>query len=149
MSLLTDTQKIQLQDILQSGVRTFFRPLTVYQEATRTVLISDPNYNPYTAYNQNVTTVQNTPVYTIISGAVLWDKMQEIPFVHPSIGAAIKVKDQTSRAVRIKTDASGFSLLQNCKKIEIDGALCDRDTNPRPHGLFFPDRYTFYFVRSS
>ena len=149
MSLLTDQEKAQLQLELQSGVATFFRALTVYQEANRTVIVTDPNYNPYTSTNnQNSLDVQFTPVATIISGAVLWDKVQEWPFLTPGVGAEIKIKDQTKQAVRIKTDASGWALLSTSKQVEVDGTLLSRTTNPRPHGLFTPDRYTFYFTRS-
>lgn len=149
MSLLSDSDKASLAAVLQSGVQTWFRPLTVYQEAQRTVITADPNFNPIEAWNQNSTTIQNTPVYTTISGAILWDKDQEWRFVSPG-GAhpsQLKVKDSTKRACRLKTDASGYALLSTAKKVEIDGVQMNMDTEARPHGLFGVDRYTYYFVR--
>lgn len=151
MSLLTDAEKASLSAVLQSGVQTWFRPLTVYQEAQRTVVVSDPNFNPIEAWNQNATNIENTPVYTTISGAILWSKNQDWRYitpggVHPS---QLKIKDATNQACRLKVDASGYALLSTAKQVTIDGVQMDLDTQPRPHGLFGVDRYTFHFIRSS
>lgn len=148
---LTDAEKASLQADFRSAIDTHTRALTVWQEAAHTVVVSDPDFNPYTAYNQNVANVTNTPVSSVISGRIMWDRQQEWAFlkpggVHPS---EIKVKDATNRACRLKVDASGYALLATAKKVEIDGVMLDRESEPRPHGLFTPDSYTFYFVRSS
>ncbi len=150
--LLTDAEKASLQaDFRSAAIDTHIRALTVWQEAAHTVVTQDPNYNPYTAYNQNVSNVVNTPISSVISGRIMWDRGQEMPYlklggVHPS---ELKVKDQTNRACRLKVDASGYALLVTAKKVEIDGFLMDRESEPRPHGLFTPDSWTFYFVRSA
>lgn len=149
MSLISDADKAALSAVLHSGVQTWFRPLTVWQEAQTTVIVSDPNWNPYTAYGQNQLDVQNTPVTSIVSGAILWSKDQEWRFVspggvHPS---QLKVKDATKQACRLKVDDSGRALLSTAKKVRIDGVEMVPDTEPRPHGLFGVDRYTLYFVR--
>ncbi len=137
----------------QGVVDTFLRPLIVYQEATHTVVISDPNYNPLTSYNQNNTNITNTPNFSTISGRILYDKQQEWAFVKPYAGQGgsngqIKAKDQTTQSVRLKVDYSGYALLNTSKKTEIDGNLFDLESVARPHGLFATDYYTFYFVRS-
>lgn len=151
--MFTDAEKAGLVNDFQSVVATFLRPLTVYQEATKTVIVSNPNYNPYQSYNQNNTQVLNTPNSTVISGRILYDKNQEWSFVKPFMGRGadegqLKVKDQVTRSCRLKVDYSGYMLLQNAKKVEIDGYLFDPESIPRPHGLFTPDYYTFYYVRS-
>lgn len=150
MSLLTDAEKSSLTTDFQSAVSTFFRPLIIYQEAQTTVVVSDPNWNPIEAWNQNNTNIVNTPVYSTVSGRILWDKQQEWKFMKPYQGeqAQLKVKDQTSRACRIKVDQSGYNLLLTAKKVEVDGVMLDQESQPRPHGLFAPDFWTFYFVRS-
>ncbi len=151
-SLLSDSEKAELVTDFQNVVDTFVRPLLVYQEATHTVIISDPNYNPLEAYNQNNTDITNTPNYTTINGRVMYDKDQEWSFVKPAGQSAgegqIKVKDATKRSVRIKVDPFGYALLNTAKKIELDGNLFDLESIARPHGLFVPNYYTFYFVRS-
>ena len=152
-SLLSDSEKAELVADFQGVVDTFTRPLIVYQEATHTVIISDPNYNPLEAYNQNNTDITNTPNFSTISGRVMYDKDQEWSFVKPYAGQGandgqIKVKDANKRAVRIKVDPSGYALLNTAKKIELDGNLFDLESVARPHGLFVPNYYTFYFVRS-
>lgn len=150
MSLLSDAEKASLSADFNQAVQTFVRPLIVYQEAQRTVIITNPNFNPIEAWNQNNTEIQNTPVYSTISGRILWDKQQEWKYIRPPGGdsAQIKAKDATNRAVRIKVDASGYNLLKDAKKVEVDGVLLDPDSQPRPHGLFDTNYYTFYYVRS-
>ena len=134
-------------------VDTMARPLYVYQEAQQTVIVTDPNYNPLDGYNQNNLNVTNLVNYSLISGRVLYDKNQDWGFVRPYGGrgpneAQIKMKDQTTRSVRIKVDPSGYALLNTAKKVQVDGFLFDLESIARPHGLFAPNYYTFYFVRS-
>ena len=136
----------------QGAIDTFTRPFTIYQEATRTVIQADPNWNPY-SYSQTTTGTQYTPNPVVISGRILYDKQQEWGFVRPYVGRGpnegqLKIKDQTTRAVRIKVDASGASVLQLGKKFVIDGLNFDLESQQRPHGLFGAETYTFYFVRS-
>lgn len=152
-SLINDSQKASLVSDFQGVVDTFVRPLVVYQEAQHIVIISDPNYNPLTATNQNNTQITNIPVYTTISGRILYDKGQEWSFVRPYPGRGtaegqIKVKDDVIRSVRIKVDHSGYQLLRDSKKVQVDGHLFDNESVARPHGLFASNYYTFYFVRS-
>lgn len=153
-SLISDSDKTAYATAFQQNVDTWVRPLIVYQEPQKTVIISDPNYNPYEAYNQNNTEIQNTPIFTTISGRILYDKDQEWSFMRPYTNgganeAQIKVKNQSVRSVRLKVDISGFNLLQTAKKVEIDGQLFDLESLARPHGLFTPNYFTFYFVRST
>lgn len=153
MSLLTQAEKEALTaDFDQYAASTWLNPLIVWQEPQRTIITEDLNYNPYTSYNQNSTTVPVTPVATTISGRILWDKQQEWKFMTPYNGRGanegqIKTKDQTSRACRLKVDASGYTLLKDCKIVQIDGVQLVPESQPRPHGLFWATYYTFYFVR--
>lgn len=140
----------------QNAIDTFaIQPITIWQEATRTLIAIDPNWNPFSQYNQNQTgVVQNTPVSNVISGRVLYDKQQEYAFVRPYVGRGpnegqVKIKDQVTRSVRIKTDASGCALLETTKEVDIDGSAFFLESVARPHGLFLPNQYTFYFVRKS
>lgn len=138
---------------LDKGVQDFLVPLYVYQEAQQTVVVSDPNFNPIDGYNQNNLNVTNLVNYTLISGRVLYDKQQEWAYARPYVGRGpnegqLKIKDQTTRSVRIKVDASGYALLNTAKKVQVDGFLFDLESIARPHGLFASTYYTFYFVRS-
>lgn len=153
-SLLSDTEKAALVSDFKNVVDTFLRALTVYEEPEKTIVVSDPNYNPYEAFNQNNLNITNTPRPVTVYGRILYDKNQEWSFMRPQGGntvgePAIKVKDTSNvRACRIKVDAAGHAILQRAKKYEIDGILFDRESEPRPHGLFGVDHYTYYFKRS-
>ena len=136
----------------KNAIDTFVRPFTVYLEATRTIVQTDPNWNPF-SYNQNSTGVQYTPNPITVSGRILYDKNQEWNYARPYVGRGpnegqLKQKDQTARSVRIKVDASGASVLNSTKKLNLDGFNFDLESIQRPHGLFSTETYTFYFVRS-
>lgn len=150
-SLFTDSEKAALVNDFKQVVDTFLRPLKVYLEPTKIIVVSNPDYNPYDDASQNSTDIQNVPVEHTIQGRILYDKNQEWSFINPkgSGGAEqLKLKDQTVRAVRVKVDADGYAILKDGKKFEIDGFLFNLESLPRPHGLFGVDYYTFYFVRS-
>ncbi len=153
MSYLTDAEKASLTADFAAAVDTWMRPLTIWQEPQKMVVISDVNYNPIEAYNQNNTEITNIPVFYSVSGRILWDKQQEWKYALPYTSRGkdegqLKAKDQTTRACRLKVDQSGYNLLLTAKKVEIDGVLMDPESQPRPHGLFYPTFYTLYFVRS-
>lgn len=152
-SILSSSEKAEMVSDFNKVVDVFVRPIYVYQEATMTVVITDPNYNPIDGYNQNNVNVTNVANYSLISGRVLYDKQQEWAFVRPYVGRGpnegqLKIKDQTTRSVRIKVDVTGYALLNTAKKVQVDGELFDLESIARPHGLFMPNYYTFYFVRS-
>ena len=136
----------------QGVIDTFTRVFTVYQEPTRLVIATDPNYNPY-SFSQTTGSIQYIPNPIQLSGRILYDKQQEWGFVRPYVGRGpnegqLKIKDQTTRSVRIKVDASGAAILQAGKKFTIDGLNFDLESQQRPHGLFSAESFTFYFVRS-
>lgn len=152
-SILTDAQKAALVNDFKGVIDTFVRPLVVYQEASKTVIISNPNFNPIEQWSPNGTEIQNTPVYSTISGRILYDKGQEDSFVRPYPGRGvgegqIKVKDDVVRSMRLKVDLTGYRLIRDAKKVQVDGHLFDNESVARPHGLFGAETYTFYFVRS-
>lgn len=149
--LLNDDQKAAIFADFARAMETFARPLTVYQEAQRTVVVSNPDFNPIEDWNQNNTDIQNTPVFSTISGRILWSKDQEWRYLtpgglHPS---QLKLKDATKASCRLKVDSTGYALLRTAKKVQIDGILMDPDSEPRQHGPFGTGFWTFSFVRSS
>ncbi len=154
MSLLSDADKAALTADFQSmAVDQWVRPLQIWQEAQQTVVVSNVNYTPLNAYNQNATQITNTPVVSTVSGRILWDKQQEWDYIKPYNGqgvdeAQLKVKDQVTRACRLKVDVSGYNLLLDAKLVQIDGVQMVPQSQPRPHGLFYPTHYTFYYVRN-
>lgn len=149
-SLLTDAEKAAIVADYQGAIDTFVRALKVYQEPTKTVIISDPDYNPYTSNNQNNVDITNTPIENIISGSILWSKRQDLAFINPFAAdkAQIKVGDQVGPACRVKVGVDGYNLLASAKKVEIDGILMDPASEPRPHGLFGADRWSFYYQKA-
>ncbi len=153
MQFISETDKALMTADFDGAVASWLRPLTIWQEPQKVVVVSDVNYNPIEAYNQNNTEITNVPVFSSVSGRILWNDQQDWKYVKPYQGRGanegqLKVKDQTTQSCRLKVDPSGYNLLLGAKKVQIDGVLMDPESQPRPHGLFWPTYYTFYFVRS-
>ena len=62
-SIQSQSDKNSMLSDFQGVIDTFIRPLIVYLEATRTVIVSDPNYNPF-SYSQTQTGTQFSPADT-------------------------------------------------------------------------------------
>ncbi len=155
-NILSASQRAAFASGRRDVFDTFARPILIYQEPQITYISTAPaeHWNPIDGYNQNATGVSIAPVYTTISGCILYDKIEETPFLTPfnSRGvneAAIKVRDgNDNRSMRLKVDGSGYNLLKTAKKAEVDGFMFDVSSKPRPHGLFEPQYWTFYFERT-
>lgn len=152
MSIIPDSEKAAMAADFDAAASTWLRPLVVYAEAQTLVVSSDPNWNPLEAWNQNSASFKVTPVYTTVSGRILWSNEQDWKYTQPYSSrtagneAQLKVKDQTDQACRLKVDASGYALLVNAKQVNIDGRQLVPESQPRPHGLFWPTYWTFFFV---
>lgn len=154
--LLSQAEMADMLAARSNQFATFARAFTLYQDAIQTTLILDPNWNPLTFGGQNQTGNPATPQPITISGCILYDKQQEWSYARPYVGRGpnegqLKIKDQTTRSVRIKVDPSGYALLGGpnaAKVVEIDGFTFNLESVARPHGLFGAEYYTFYYVRA-
>lgn len=152
MPLLTEAEKAAIFNDFNVAISTYERPLTVYQEAQKTVIVANPDYNPYTSYNQNSADIQNTPVSTTIVGRIMWDKKLDWQFLKPGglSDGQYKVKqDMTDQAVRLKVGYSGYALLKDAKRVQIDSVLLEQASLPRQHGPFGTGYWTFFYTRTA
>jgi hypothetical protein len=62
-SLLSASEKEQLNQVIDDVHETFARTITVYKEASEVVIITDPNFNPLYNTAGQTTSIINTPIY--------------------------------------------------------------------------------------
>lgn len=140
---------LTLQAALESAVNnvflTFMRPFTVYIEAQKAYISTNPNYSRFGQHDQNVFAPPVTPQPTVVYGTILYGEKQPWAYIEPATRTNYdqnKLRNSFGQ-VRIKVDATGYILLQQCKLIQLDGFEFKLTSNARPHGLFTPQRYTF------
>ena len=145
---------ISLQSALESAVNnvflTFMRPFTVYIEAQKAYLSTNPNMSRFGQHDQNVFHPPVTPQPTVVYGTILYGNQQPWEYIEPATRTNYdqnKLRNSFG-TVRIKVDAAGYALMQNCKLIQLDGFEFKLESNARPHGLFTPQRYTFFLIKT-
>lgn len=120
---------------------TFAREITVYQEAEKVLISTDPNFNPI--FRRSSSNIQVTPKKSTIIARILYGKDQEVDSVN-GIGVDFQTKVSLPIGwVRLKVGKDGYEILKDCKRIEFDGRTFAPLSSNRPHGLFEIDYYTF------
>ncbi len=145
-SLIDETDKADYQQALIDVFDSFKRPFTVYLEAQKVIINTNPNFSRFNLSNQNSLDVPVTPQPQTIYGCILYDKKQQYPFmVGGDTQSKVKMADGD---VRIKVSIDDAKTMMVSKQFQIDGFDFVVDTSPRPHGLFIPALYTFYLQRA-
>ena len=140
-SIFTPEEKSELAAMLHTVHDTFARPITVYQDGTKILVSTDPNFNPL--YRRNTSNVEVTPVATVINARVQYGRDQEFDAVtDSSLDFQTKINFPIGYC-RIKVDTDGYELLKDAKRIEVDGKTFTVLSSNRPHGLFESTYYTF------
>ena len=145
-SLLTTDQKNSLNNVFNDIHQTFGRPITIYQSATETVLVTNPDNNflyQQAPMNSLTSTVIQSGVYL---ARVLYGKREElVPFAGGGLSQnQIRLSEGE---VRIKLDPTGASYLAGAERVQFDGTTFMVNTDPRPHGLFDPNFKTYYLKK--
>ena len=144
-SLIDDLEKSDDQQALIDIFDTFKRPFTVYIEAQKVIITTNPAFSRFGQNDQNSLTVPVQPQPITMYGVILYDKKQYYPFMVAG-ETQLKVK-MTDGDARIKVSVDDAQTLRVGKQFQIDGFDFTIDTAPRPHGLFIPSLYTFYLKR--
>jgi hypothetical protein len=146
-SLLTDSEKGELQNAFDDLHDTFARPVYYFKEAKTVVLSTNPSFNAI--YQQN--NIQKTTVTKVIqSGSfnarITYDADRSQSYMSsPEIDSQLKLK-LPDGSVRIKVDQSGYNTLKTTKRIDFDDRRFSIESDVRPHGLFKPSYYTFFLL---
>jgi hypothetical protein len=144
-SLISASEKAALNSIIDDVHETFARNITVYKEASKVVIITDPNFNPlYDTGDGSTTSYINTPVYKTFKARIQYqDDITKKYWSSPGVDAQFKI-DAIVGSVRLKISATDYSYIKDAKRIDLDGKRYVVDSSFRPHGLFDNQYYTLY-----
>ncbi len=145
-SLLTTYQQASYKAALDAVFDTFARPFVAYVEAQTVTISTDPNWSRFGQHDQNVFEPPVTPQPYILTGCIRYANNQSYDYMSPYPGGAneqLKLRESDGK-VRIKVEASGHAIMQQAKRVVLDGMSFDNDSTPRPHGIVgAPNRWTY------
>ncbi len=149
-SLLTNSEKQDLQNAFNNIHDTFARPIFYFQEAKTVVLNTVPSYNPIYGQAGPQATTKQTIKNVIQSGQfsarITYDTDRAEAYLSsPEIDSQLKLR-LPDGYVRIKVDESGHNIIQKTKRVVFDGRRFSVESDVRPHGLFLPTYYTFFLL---
>lgn len=148
-SLIGPSAKAILENAAQQVFDTYKRPFTLYIEAATANISTNPNYSRFGQHDQNVFNPAVNPQAFVVSGTIYYPNQQPWDYVEPQSRTNYqqdKLRESFGQ-VRIKVDPSGYALMQGVKLVNLDGFNFKLVQNARPHGMFTPQRYTFYLVK--
>lgn len=152
-SLLSSSEKEQLNAIISDVHATFARPITVYKEASQVVIVTDPNFNPIYDTAGQTTSIVNTPVYHTFNVRIQYnhditkDYWSEATS-NVDFNAQLKIPLVVGM-VRIKMEAADYDYIKDAKRFDIDGRRFTLNSSFRGHGLFDNQYYTILLKPAS
>ena len=149
-SYLTSAQKDILGNMFYDQHATFMRPITIYQTAKETVIVSNEQHN-YLFQDAPMNSLTSEVIQSGVFGArILYGKKEDLASfnaAHRQGGGDQNMIRLEEGEVRIKLDPTGSAFLNNVERIQFDGMTFQIQTSQRPHGLFDPKFNTFYLKK--
>ena len=143
-SLLSASEKSQLNAAFDDIHETFAREITVYKEASQIVIITDPNFNPLYNTAGQTTSYVNTPIYRTFKARIFYnDDFTKDYWENSNVNGQIKMQTVTG-SVRIKMRAEDYDFIKDGIRFDIDGKRFVLISSLRPHGLIGVQYYTIY-----
>ena len=147
MDLLTPESKQSVQAAFQNIHDTFSRPINIHMLQSGTVaVITDPTYN--SLYGQTANAKHADPILKSYStnARILYNKDQKL--ANGSDERSLANLLWAMGAIRLKIDAAAYQMIKDCKKIEVDGQLCELDSGAARTGPFIADFFTIFLKRA-
>ena len=143
-ALISDTQKIAIQSIIDDIHETFARNITVFEEGRKILIAASPEYNGvYGRVGATSSSTTKTVVSHTLKARIKYINTREQNLADGSINSQIDI-DLIDGSVRITVDNSGFEILKEAKRCEFDGRKYTINSKGNPTGLFGPQYYHFY-----
>jgi len=143
-SFLTAAQKEALNQVIDDIHETFARSVTVYKEASKVVIITDPNFNPLYNTGGQTTSIENTPEYRSFSVRILHlDDIRQPYGSENNVNTQVKL-DAMVGGVRLKLHAEDYDYIKDARRFDVDGQRYLLNSSFRGHGLFDSQYYTIY-----
>lgn len=143
-SLISDTQKTTIQNIIDDIHETFARNITVYEEGKKVLISASSEYNGiYGKVGGGTQSTSKTVVSHTIKARIKYLNAREKNLADGQINSQLDI-DFIEGSVRITVDASGFAILKEAKRCEFEGRKYTIESKGNPTGIFGPQYYHFY-----
>ena len=120
-SLISTSERAALNSVIDDIHETFARNITVYKEASKVVIITDPNFNPLYDSGEGTTSYVNTPVYKTFKARIQYeDDIGKRYWSDANMQSQIKV-DAIVGTVRLKISAEDYDYIKDAKRFDVDG----------------------------
>jgi hypothetical protein len=142
-SLISESQKNTIKDIIDDIHETFARNITVYEEGEKILIASSSQFNGiYGRTSGGEATTQKTIVSHTINARIKYiNADKDILNTSSSSQLGIEFVDGL---VRITIDLAGFKILKDAKRCEFEGRKYTISSKGNPTGIFGPQYYHFY-----
>jgi len=143
-SLISDSEKAALNAVIDDVHETFAREITVFKEASKVVIITDPNFNPLYNTAGQTTSYVNTPISSTFKARIQYeDDIAKRYWSEAGLSSQVKLEAIVG-SVRIKVKAEDYEFIKDGRRFDIDGKRYVLNSVFKPHGLFDIKYYTLY-----
>ena len=143
-SLISDTQKTTIQNIIDDIHETFARNITVYEEGERVLIAASEEYNGiYGRAGGGEKTTTRTVVSHTIKARIKYLQAGEERLTDSMIKGQLDL-ELVDGLVRVTVDGAGFELLKEAKRCEFEGRKYSISSKGNPTGIFGPQYYHFF-----
>lgn len=152
MDFFSPSQKAALSSQFDNLHQTFGREIFVFKESEVTRIITDENkFMAMYGNDQPSVNVTYTPVSGSFLARIFYLKEQDLEkFVNDgrTVGDSTQPRVDLSLGVaRIRVSKDGELFLKDSERVILDDNNFEKFKDGRPHGLFNPNYYDFYFRR--
>jgi len=140
-SLISDSEKTTLNNVMDDQADTFSRPVTVIKDPVVTVPTASSSFNSIYGNAGATTPITYTEQSSTVQVRIQYGSMGEDYFTASKSPNQIKV-DIPEGLVRMKIKASDYSSVSEAKRIKFDNQEFSVYSDFRGHGLFDTQFYT-------
>jgi|TARA_B100000085_G_scaffold274899_1_gene292145 hypothetical protein len=143
-SLISDTQKTKIQEIIDDIHETFARTITVFEEGEKVLISASSTYNGI--YGRTETGSKSTTVTKVshsIKARIKYEEITDENLSDGQINSQLGI-DYVKGRVRITVDNAGYEILKEAKRVEFEGRKYTINSRGSPTGMFGPKYYHFY-----
>jgi len=140
-SLISDSEKTTLNNVMDDQADTFSRPVTVIKDPVVTVPTASSSFNSIYGNAGATTPITYTEQSSTVQVRIQYGSMGEDYFTASKSPNQIKV-DIPEGQVRMKIKASDYSSVSEAKRIKFDNQEFSVYSDFRGHGLFDTQFYT-------
>ena len=140
-SLISDSEKTSLNDVMDDQADTFSRPVTIIKDPVVTVPTPSSSFNSIYGNAGATTPITYTEQSSTVQARIQYGSMGEDYFTASQSPNQIKVYIPEGQ-VRMKIKAADFDTVSEAKRVKFDNQEFSFYSDFRGHGLFDTKFYT-------